>query len=76
MSNISTTDDPAKKHLLVLSTCAHVYCHGCVLNHQLALAEDNHGVVPDKIPCMNCRAADVFCPSRPQYDIQLIEFCD
>ena len=43
------------------------------MNQQKALAEENRGVVPEKIPCMKCRAADAFCPSQPKYDKRLVE---
>ena len=69
----TTCDNDVRRHLPVLSTCGHVYCHGCVLDRQVALAEGNSGVVPEKIPCMKCRRADAFSPSQPTYDTRLIE---
>ena len=76
MFGVRTTDVDARRHLPVLSTCGHVYCHGCVRDCQVSIGEGNNGVLPERIPCMKCRRADAFNPSQPTYDTRFIEWLE
>ena len=75
-ADLDNEDDNIRKHLPVLSsskTCDHYFCHGCVLNQQTAIAEENSGRIPKWIPCMVCKTKTAFCPSEPKYHRLLID---
>ena len=76
--DMSSTDDDVRRHLPVLSTCGggHFYCLGCIRGRQVAIGEENDGVVPERIACMTCMEADAFNPSDPLYHRWLIDLLE
>jgi len=74
-ADLDSKDENIRKYLPVLSsskTCDHYFCHGCVLNQQTAIAEENSGRIPKWIPCMICKMNTAFQPSEPKYHRLLI----
>ncbi|KAL7544051.1 hypothetical protein ACHAXR_013490 [Thalassiosira sp. AJA248-18] len=75
-TDTNSADDDIQKHLPVLGTCDHCFCHGCVLKQQMAHAEENHGRVPKRIKCMECRREAAFDPSEPKHHKWLINLLE
>ena len=74
-TDLNSGNGEAKRRLPVLGSCNHVFCHGCVLNQQSAIAEQSKsGRVSKRIKCMECQRASAFCPSEPKYDRNKIDF--
>ena len=73
-TDLYTKNESVKNLLPIVGTCDHVYCHGCVLQHQNQIAKTRAGVVPQQIQCMLCNKEDAFRPNRPKYDRRLIDW--
>jgi hypothetical protein len=74
-STDTNNQDKDIRHLLPVSSesCDHYFCHGCITNQQVSIAEGRNGRVPKWIECMTCKTKTAFCPSKPRYHRLLID---